>query len=74
MSFVVGQMDRQIERQRDRQTDRYFLILLYKVVRFFSLKLMFSITTEPVEFSIVWKLHIEPEMASGFLESSLRWF
>ena len=33
-------------------------ILLYKVLRFFCLKLKISITTEPIGFYILGKLHI----------------
>ena len=42
-------------------------ILLYKVVRFFCLYLKISVTTEPIEISILWKLFIGPWMVLGYL-------
>ena len=50
--------------------DPYFsimsYILLYKVVRFFCLKLKILITTELIEFSFLGKLHISYWMVLGY--------
>ena len=42
-------------------------ILVYKVVRFFGLKLKISETTEPIGFSILKKLHIGLWMVLGYI-------
>ncbi len=41
-------------------------ILLYKAVRFLCLKLKISITTEPIRFYFLGKLHIGPVMVYGY--------
>ena len=43
-----------------------FTDLLYKVVRLFCLKFKISITTEPIEFSVIGKVHIGPGMVLGY--------
>ena len=42
-------------------------ILLYKVVMIFCLQLKISCTTDPVEFSVLGKLHLCPGMVIGYL-------
>ena len=37
-------------------------ILLYKVIRFFCMKLKISMTTEPMKFFNLGELHIGPSM------------
>ena len=41
-------------------------ILLFKVVRFFCLKLKISITTETIGFSVLGKHHTGPVMVLGY--------
>ena len=41
-------------------------MLLYKVVKFFCLKLKILITTEAIEFSILGKIHIGPVMVVDY--------
>ena len=42
------------------------MFILFQVVRFFCLKLEISITTEPIGFSYLGKLHMGPVMVLGY--------
>ena len=45
---------------------KYYQILLYKVVRFYCLKLQISKPAELIEFSLFWKLYLGSKMVLSY--------
>ena len=54
-------------RQKNLTILYHWIILIYKVVRFISMLPMISITTKPIEFSILVKLNKGLQIVFGYL-------